>query len=237
MDMTRATGGSGGLPDSYTSSIGTRPVGDVSNDSNWPAVIHALALCGAFILLMPTGVVLLRVAPGSVRWHWVNQTVASVIAVIGVLIGFWLSTMYTKSQSFNSSHQIIGILVAIAMIAQWGLGFWHHRLYRLRRAPTNYGVFHRYFGHIVMFFAIVNGGIGLKWSSASTGAIIGYAIAVAFVCIPVIAAVAWKQWAAYRGGHGYVHRPVRIDEAQEGSGSNIGLNQYPSGQYPPKPFI
>jgi hypothetical protein len=51
-----------------------------------------------------------------------------------------------------------------------------------------------------MFFAIVNGGIGLKWSSASTGAIIGYAIAVAIVCIPVICAVAWKKWAAYRGG-------------------------------------
>jgi hypothetical protein len=88
MDMTRATGGSGGLPDSYTSSIGASLVGDVSNDSNWPAVIHGLALCGAFILLMPTCVALLRVAPGSVRWNWANQTVASVIAVIGVLIGF-----------------------------------------------------------------------------------------------------------------------------------------------------
>ncbi|KAF7157301.1 hypothetical protein CNMCM5623_001424 [Aspergillus felis] len=237
MDMTRATGGSGGLPDSYTSSIGASLVGGVSNDSNWPAVIHAVAVCGAFILLMPTGVVLLRVAPGSVRWHWVNQTVASVIAIIGILIGFWLSTMYTKSQSFNSSHQIIGILVAIAMIAQWGVGFWHHRLYKLRGAPTFYVVFHRYFGHIVMFFAIVNGGIGLKWSSASTGAIIGYAIAVIIVCIPVICAVAWKKWAAYRGGKGYVHRPGRIDEAQQGSESDIGLNQYPTAQYPPKTYI
>ncbi|RHZ55405.1 cytochrome and DOMON domain-containing protein [Aspergillus thermomutatus] len=236
MDMTRATGGSGGLPDSYTSSIGSSLDGGVSNDSNWPAVIHGVALCGAFILLMPTGVILLRVAPGSVRWHWLNQTLASVIAIIGVLIGFWLSTMYTRSQSFNSSHQVIGILVAIAMIAQWGIGFWHHRLYKLRQAPTNYGVFHRYFGHIVMFFAIVNGGIGLKWSSASTGTIIGYSIAVAIVCIPVIGAVAWKKWTASRGGQGYVHRPVRIDEAQEGFESNIHLNQYPGDQYPPKTY-
>ncbi|RHZ48871.1 hypothetical protein CDV55_102007 [Aspergillus turcosus] len=236
MDMIRATGGSGGLPDSYTSSIGSSLV-DVSNDSNWPAVIHAVALCGAFILLMPTGVVLLRVAPGSVRWHWVNQTVASVIAIIGVMIGFWLSTLYTKSQSFNSAHQIIGLLVAIAMIAQWGMGFWHHRLYKLRRAPTNYGVVHRYFGHIVMFFAIVNGGIGLKWSSASTSVITGYAIAVAIVCTPVICAVAWKKWTAYRGGQGYVHQPLRIDVAQEGSESNIHLNQYPDGQHPSKTYI
>ncbi|GIJ86385.1 hypothetical protein Asppvi_005273 [Aspergillus pseudoviridinutans] len=183
------------------------------------------------------GVVLLRVVPGSVRWHWLNQTVASVIAIIGVLIGFWLSTMYTKSQSFNSSHQIIGILVAIAMIAQWGVGFWHHRLYKLRQASTNYGVFHRYFGHIVVFFAIVNGGIGLKWSSASTGAITGYAIAVVIVCIPLICAIAWKKWAAYRGGKGYIHRPVRIDGAQERSESDIGLNQYPTAQYPPKTYI
>ncbi|PKX97782.1 DUF1766-domain-containing protein [Aspergillus novofumigatus IBT 16806] len=95
----------------------------ISKWSNWMldgSQLHGLALCGAFILLMPTGVVLLRVAPGSVRCNWVNQTIASVIAIIGVLIGLWLSTMYTKSQSFNSSHQIIGILIAIAMVAQWG---------------------------------------------------------------------------------------------------------------------
>ncbi|EAW13436.1 cytochrome and DOMON domain-containing protein [Aspergillus clavatus NRRL 1] len=215
IDMTHATGGSGGLPDLYESSIGSRLDGGVSNDSNWPAIIHGVALCGAFILLMPAGVILLRVAPGSVRWHWINQTVASVIAIIGLGIGFWLSTMYTKSQSFNSSHQIIGILVAIAMIAQWGIGFWHHRLYKLRQAPTYFGVFHRYFGHIVMFIAIVNGGIGLRWSSASTGTMVGYSIAVAVVCVPVICAVAWKKWTAYRGGQGYVHRTVHIDGAQE----------------------
>jgi hypothetical protein len=235
MDMVRATGGSGGLPDSFTTSIGSSLV-DEKNDSNWPAVIHAIALCGAFILLMPTGVVLLRVAPGSVRWHWVNQTAASIIAIIGVMIGFYLSTMYTKSQSFSSAHQIIGLLVALAMIAQWGMGFWHHRLYKARRAPTNYGACHRYFGHIVMFFAIVNGGIGLKWSSASTASITGYAIAVAIVCISIICAVAWKKWAAYRGGQGYVHRPVRIDVIREESESNIHLNQYPGG-HPPKAFI
>ena len=84
MNMIRATGGSGGLSTSYTDSTGSVLSKSNTNDSNWPSVIYGLYLCGAFILLMPAGVVLLRVAPKSVQWHWVNQTLSSAIAIVGI---------------------------------------------------------------------------------------------------------------------------------------------------------
>lgn len=89
MDMVHATGGSGGLPTSYTTSTGSAMSDDdITNDSNWPSIIHALCLCGALILFMPSGVVFLRILPKSVRWHWVNQTLSFAMAIIGIMIGF-----------------------------------------------------------------------------------------------------------------------------------------------------
>lgn len=233
MDMVHATGGSGGLPTNpsiYASSIGASLVGSVSSDSNWPNVIHGLLLCGAFVLLMPTGVIFLRVVPQSVRWHWVNQTLASALVIVGGLGGLYISTMYNKSRSYNSAHQLIGILVMLAVIVQWGMGYWHHRLYKLTQSPTRYGPIHRYFGQVVLLLGVLNGGIGLTWSSAARPFVIGYAVVVAIVGIGVIGAVVWKRLVARRrpSGKPWSSRtgPVAYGHA-DADESQVHLTQYP----------
>ncbi|GAD98405.1 conserved hypothetical protein [Paecilomyces variotii No. 5] len=198
MDMKQATGGAGGIPSSLTTATGSRQDGNPSHDSNWPAIIHGLAACVAFVIFMPVGIIVLRIFPSSVRWHWVNQTFASILAIVGILFGFYLSTMYTKSDSFNSAHQIIGIVVIIAVLLQWFVGFWHHRLYKKLQHPTHYGVVHRHFGRGVIILAIVNGGIGLTWSSATTKMVLAYAIIVAVLGVLTIAALLWKKAVARR---------------------------------------
>ncbi|KAJ9209771.1 hypothetical protein DTO166G4_8623 [Paecilomyces variotii] len=192
MNMKQATGGTGGIPSSLTTATGSQQDGHISHDSNWPAIIHGLAACVAFVVFMPLGVIFLRIFPSSVRWHWVNQTLASILAIVGILFGFYLSTMYTKSESFNSAHQIIGIIVLVSVLVQWFIGFWHHRLYKLFQRSTYYGVGHRYFGRAVIILAIVNGGIGLSWSSAPTKTVVAYSIIVAVLGILTIAALLWK---------------------------------------------
>ncbi|GLI73743.1 hypothetical protein PoHVEF18_001965 [Penicillium ochrochloron] len=195
MDMVHATGGSGGLPTSYTTSQGSSSEGEeVKSDSNWPSIIHALCLCGALILLFPFGAILLRVFPKSVRWHWVNQTISTCLAFIGMVIGFYLSTQFTKSQSFGSTHQILGIVILLAIIVQWGTGFWHHRLYKKTQTGSMFGVVHRYFGFIVILLAIINGGIGLSWSYASNGILVGYSIAVVIVSVAIIGLLGWARF-------------------------------------------
>lgn len=198
MDMKQATGGAGGIPSSLMTATGSKQDGNPSHDSNWPAIIHGLAVCVAFVILMPVGVIFLRIFPSSVRWHWVNQTFASILAIVGILFGFYLSTMYTKSESFNSTHQIIGIVVIVAVILQWFIGFWHHRLYKKLQSPTYYGVAHRYLGRIAILLAVVNGGIGLTWSSATTKMVLAYSIIVAVIGILTIAALLWKKAAVKR---------------------------------------
>lgn len=203
MDMVHATGGSGGLPISYQSSAGSALSEPPTSDNNWPSVIHAICLCGALILLMPGGVVLLRVFPKSVRWHWMNQTISSGIVIVGIVIGFYLSAMFTKSQSYGSAHQILGIIILLAILAQWVMGFWHHLVYKRTQSPTRFGVVHRYFGYAIVFLAIVNGGIGLTWSYASKAVVIGYSVAVLIIGLGLVFVFGWARWNFQRHQKGF----------------------------------
>lgn len=218
--MTHATGGTGGLPTSYINSVGSSQDGEVTSDSNWPSIMHALCACGAIILLMPTGVVFLRLSPRSVRWHWVNQTLSSIIAIIGIFIGFYLSTMFIKSESCDSTHQVLGILILLAILAQWGMGSWHHLSYKRTKSPTKFGMVHRYFGHIIVFVAIFNGGIGLVWSYASHAVVVAYSVVVTIIGLGLIAVFGWARWNSKLDKKGYIRNPYELRVFQNGYGSS-----------------
>ncbi|KAH8698675.1 hypothetical protein BGW36DRAFT_396389 [Talaromyces proteolyticus] len=203
MNMIQATGGENGSIIStlaLTASTGTGKDGSPTNDSNWPTIIHAIALCTTFVLLMPAGVVQLRVLPASVRWHWVNQSLATILAGIGGVIGLWLSTMFNKSKHYNSAHQVLGLICIIAVLFQWGFGFWHHFQYKRTGKSTRYGVIHRYLGRVVMVLAIVVGGIGLTWCYASIGVVVSYAVIVVVISGIVVGSVMWKKYASSQHG-------------------------------------
>lgn len=215
--MVHAAGGAGGLPSSYTTSVSTSMSdGGVTNDGNWPSIIHGLCACVALIFLMPTGVGFLRIFPKSVRWHWVNQTLAAAIGVFGILFGFYPSTMFNKSQNYSSPHQVIGIIILIMIIAQWGMGLWHHLMYKRHKSPTKLGPIHRYFGYIVFILAIINGGIGLTWSYASTAVIIGYTIGVLAVSLCLLFCFGWSRWASWRSQKQSTSSPWEMERFQEG---------------------
>lgn len=193
MNMTKATGGTDGttlLSTSFsfiTTSSGATQDGNQTPDGNWPVVIHAAVLSVAFIIIMPGGAIFLRIIPASVRWHWVNQSLATILVGIGGLIGLWLSTLYNRSSSYNSTHQILGILCVIAVFVQWFLGFWHHYQYKKHQTPTKYGAVHMHMGRIILVFAIVVGAIGLSWSFVKTSVIIAYVVIGGVIVAVVLA--------------------------------------------------
>ncbi|KAJ5819440.1 hypothetical protein N7474_005031 [Penicillium riverlandense] len=137
---------------------------------------------------MPTGVLFLRIAPKSVRWHWINQNLAAVIGLVGIMIGF-----YSQHHKYGSAHQIIGVIILITILAQWGMGLWHHLLYK-----TQFGPIHRYFGYVVFILAIINGGIVLSWSYASKSVIIGYSIGVLVVGLGLLFFFSWLRYTSWR---------------------------------------
>ncbi|KUL89127.1 hypothetical protein ZTR_06037 [Talaromyces verruculosus] len=199
MNMTKATGGTDGTTllstsfSSITTSSGASQDGHQTSDGNWPVIIHAAVLSVAFIIIMPGGAIFLRIIPASVRWHWVNQTVATILVGIGGVLGLWLSTMYNRSSSYNSAHQVLGIICVIAVFVQWFLGFWHHYQYKKHQTPTKYGAVHLHMGRIILVFAIVVGAIGLSWSFVKTSIIIAYVVIAGIIVAIVLALSVLKR--------------------------------------------
>lgn len=142
---------------------------------------------------MPGGAILLRIIPASVRWHWVNQSLATILVGIGGVLGLWLSTMYNRSSSYNSAHQVLGIICVVAVLVQWFLGFWHHLQYKKHQTPTKYGAVHLHMGRIILVFAIVVGAIGLSWSSVKTSIVIAYVLIAGVIVVVVLGLSMWKR--------------------------------------------
>lgn len=196
--MTEATGGTGALPTSFSSSVGSSPSGSPILSSNYRSIIHAILALVPLVLLLPSGVFLLRFFPGSVRWHWVSETLSAAISLLGSAVGIFLSTIFNKSKSFSSGHQIFGYIICATVIIQWFLGFWHHRIYKKKQTTTKFALVHRNLGHVVFVFAIANGGIGLAWSQTASPVMIGYSVAVGVVGIVHFSLVIWKRWEQHK---------------------------------------
>jgi len=228
--------GEAAVPNNLTGITGATETMSPHTDNDYTAIVHAIFTCGAFIILMPLGVIYLRVLE-RVRWHWMNQVLAFAGAFIGGGIGIYLSTTYNKSKSFNSAHQIIGILVILALILQVALGWYHHRAYKRTQHSTPYGAGHRYFGQILILIGIVNGAIGLSF--ADNGKYITPYVVVSIVVVLLTGAwVFFSRWRASRNKkYGILSGPARNNPGfippQYGEyNSDIHLASMPPTNYP-----
>lgn len=165
-----ALGTPGNMPNS-----GSTLLSDKSTQ-NYTAIIHAVIMVGCFLGLLPLGVIFLRML-NNVRWHAVNQSLALIGIVIGAGIGIYDSTRYNRvcmaktwdvfsvllpgiliglqSKTFNTAHQVIGLLVTILMVVQFVLGFVHHRIYKQTLQSTKFAPVHVWLGRILIIAAIV----------------------------------------------------------------------------------
>lgn len=233
MNMLQATG-SAGVPTLTSKTSGAAENGGPTQDSNWPSIIHAVVMALSFVVMMPLGVIFIRILE-RVRWHWVNQILASGAAIVATGLGLYLASMFNKSKNYGSAHQILGLVVTAGVCVQFFLGYWHHRLYKKTKQTTVYAPNHRHFGQLVVLGGVINGGIGLSFSRASMGFIVGYSIAVIVVAILTIGPVTWKQLRS-RSGEGAKRRTLygqdlSADGPWDDSSreqSNINLTQYPS---------
>lgn len=71
------------------------------------------------------------------------------------IISYLLTVLWSKH--FNSGHQIFGLIIIIAMIAQAIIGFMHHRIYLATLAPTKLAPVHVYLGRILIGAGVSNG--------------------------------------------------------------------------------
>lgn len=175
MDMTQATtGGSGTVPSTNGAggkyvSANTSAADGTTSDGDYASIVHGVVMCVAYILLYPLGALLLRLAKRMpVRLHWICQSIASLLVLVGFGLAVVASGEYNRSRNYDDPHQIIGIILLAAAIVQLGLGGVHHFFFKKRntRLPALRTI-HLVIGPCIILLAMVNGGLGLnlacKW--------------------------------------------------------------------------
>ena len=197
LDMVQATAQSTDVaaPTANTTSSGSKATTG-STTSTSILIIHAALAVLGFLILMPVGVIILRLMD-SVRWHWVTQVIASIIAIVGGVIGFPVANAYYDAKSQASPHKGIGVVVLIATAVQVLLGGWNHWMYKRKGQGTLFGVIHRYFGWVVMVAGIANAAIGLDLVVSTTGVVAYIVIAYVFL-LAVFAGVMFLKWRRVR---------------------------------------
>ena len=186
MDMVQATGQSG-IPSSIptTDSSGSSETTDPKIDHDYAAIAHALSTTIAFVVLMPLGILSLRVLE-KVRWHWINQVAASCIALAGGGIGIYLSMTYEQYKYLNSPHQVLGLIVLVCLLGQILLGAFHHRIFKHTHLPTRWGTIHKYAGHAIMVLGVITGSLGLLLADNAKWLLCYFVlVVVAAVCLGV----------------------------------------------------
>jgi len=211
----------------------------IKTDYDFSPALHACVMILAFVGLLPLGIMILRIMD-SPKWHGWNQALSAVVALIGAMLGIYIGTMYNRTKSYNSAHQIFGILIIVAMIAQFVLGFMHHRIYKKTLATTKLAPIHVWLGRVLIPCGIADGFLGfpLALNSKYNWALLALVLIVVIFTGPF---AFWKykrnvakKNAVLNGGNGsdtgYQSQPWTTAPSR----SDINLNNYPPQNiYPP----
>ncbi|KAF1990177.1 hypothetical protein K402DRAFT_325745, partial [Aulographum hederae CBS 113979] len=148
-------------------------------------LIHGVLASLAFVILFPTGGIIIRVVPSRAAiWiHALCQILAYIVYTVSFGMGIWLvKTLDNPSVNY---HPIIGIVVFAALFFQPFLGLMHHLMFKRhqRRQIWSYG--HLWIGRLFITLGIINGGLGLYIADNTYSGKIAYG---------VVAAVFWLLW-------------------------------------------
>lgn len=231
IDMLHATAQSSSIVVPTANFTSSGSTASASTTSTSVLVIHAALTVFGFLVLMPTGAFILRFMD-SVRWHWVTQLLASIIAIVGGVIGFSVANTYYDSRKQAGGHKGIGIVVLIATAVQVLIGWWHHMVFKRKGQGTFFGPVHRYFGWVVMAAGIANAGIGLDLVVSTTGVVVYIVIAYIFL-VTVFVSVMVIKWRKARAKNF-----PEIRHGVEGNYAPSSANSIPLEHYeqPARPY-
>ena len=122
-------------------------------------IIHAICLGGAFVFVFPLGIVILRWF-ASVRFHWMLQVFAVAASTFGLAVAIVLSIMDPEYKGLDEGHQIIGIVVVVALFLQAALGYVHHANYKKYEGRTWASHAHLWTGRVVIVVGMLNAVLG-----------------------------------------------------------------------------
>ncbi|KAG5926302.1 hypothetical protein E4U42_003449 [Claviceps africana] len=134
---------------------GTQLVYQQTGKSDYKATLHGTFMIFFIVGMMNFGVVLLR-ACGWAKWHALNQCIATLGVLSGLVLGILTSLLYNRSRAFRDSHQVVGFIIVALILLQLGLGVKHHLEYTKTRASTLFSKIHVWTGRVILFLALIN---------------------------------------------------------------------------------
>ncbi|RGP66094.1 hypothetical protein FSPOR_6920 [Fusarium sporotrichioides] len=151
--------------------------------------IHGVIMAIVFLLGFPIGSVLM-----PIFGRWIIHASWQIIAFIGMWVGFGVGKVAADRGGdwFHEPHVVLGTIVCILMIIQPVLGWIHHRNYVKHQRRTTVSHAHIWYGRGIMIVGIINGGIGLQLSGASTKLIAAYSV------VGVIVSLIYTGGAVYK---------------------------------------
>ena len=151
---------------------------------------HGLVMGMAFMILFPAGLAALKSGSGkAVKYHWVLQLAASLTVALGVMLGFFLK------KSVDTTHQKIGIAIAVCLGIQGLVGWQHHVIFLRIYRRTWLSYMHVWLGRLVMICGWGNliTGISLRnWSRSSV------ALAGVIGCLEILGLIFFVWYANRR---------------------------------------
>jgi len=145
---------------------------DTHDDVEWVPVLHGVIMSLAFMLVFPTGGLIMRLLRRTgLLFHAGVQSFGLALVVVGFGTGVYVSRQYNRSRRFGTGHQALGLLLFAALFVQVGLGVVQHRTYRRTQRETMLGIAHRFLGPAIIILGVVNGGLGLDLAGESLMAI------------------------------------------------------------------
>ncbi len=108
--------------------------------------VHSFCMSFAFLLLFPVGIFAMSSGRSmAFRYHWVLQLVGSIFVSFGLVTGVSLRLPW------NSTHQVLGFIIAFGIVLQVVLGLLHHLRFLKTHSRTWMSPAHVYLGRIIFF--------------------------------------------------------------------------------------
>jgi len=224
------------------------PSGTKKDHNPLPA-IHGFIMCLTFVIIFPSGALALHVLQ-RVLLHAVVQAIGFALVCIATVAGIVISTKYNWSRKLLSAHQIIGVLIFIALAAQMGLGILHHRIFekqhqQQRQWPTIPVKIHKYLGPTTIVAGLINVPIGLVYAGNPL-LCLPYLAVLAIIAL-IFIGIRWRRarrtrpqdagTATVTGSKGPQHprfgsyEQLHAPQAAYGKNGGYNVNEVPLGPY------
>lgn len=124
----------------------------------WPKA-HGLFMVLGFLVMFPLGVVVMRMGGNGKKGtsspfkrHWRVQMAATVLAVVGAVVGAAIS----KWRMPRTVHQWLGASIVLALLVQAVFGWRHHMVFLRIKKRTWLSYAHIWLGRVVIIAGLVN---------------------------------------------------------------------------------